>query len=321
MGRPRKHTDNAAKQRAYRQNKTRELRNAEALQNERTGPQVDRPVLRYYGSKWAVADWVMSYFPVHKCYVEPFAGGASVLLQKSPSKHEVLNDLDSEVINFFDQLRDNTAALVRAIHLTPFAREELRRAAQPCPGTDRLERARRFYVRCWQSFGSGTSRWSTGWRFQVGRTEDDRASAVGSFNKIDHLWVVAERLKLVQIEHDDAFKVVRRFDGRDTLFYVDPPYVHATRYDPAKGYAHEMSDVDHRHLAELLHSVSGMVILSGYPSVLYDEIFGDWLRVQKRTRNQLGGPETECLWLSPRIQELTRLPLFTGLSGGVVENA
>src|SRR5579871_5824996 len=104
MPRPRKHSDNAARQAAYRQKKARALRNAEALQNQRVSLDVTRPALRYYGSKWAIAPWVMSYFPVHKTYVEPFGGGASVLLQKPPSQHEVLNDLDGEVINFFDQL-------------------------------------------------------------------------------------------------------------------------------------------------------------------------------------------------------------------------
>lgn len=313
MSRPRKHSTPADRQRAYRERKSRGLRNATALQNERELIAVERPAIRYYGGKWKIGSWIVEQFPPHKCYVEPFCGGASVLLQKPPAWVEVMNDLNSEVIAFFDCLRDRPAELVRAIFLTPYAREELWRARQPAPDGDILETARRFYVRQWQSFGSGVGKSSTGWRFQVGNGGETRANAVGSWNRTEHLWQIAERLKMVQIEHDDAFKVIQRFDGRDTLFYIDPPYVHETRYhsSTSKGYAYEMTDDDHRRLADLLKHVRGMVILSGYPSGLYDELYPDWRRLERDVQDITGsGVQTECLWLSPQAMQLNRLPLF-----------
>lgn len=273
---------------------------------------VTRPPVRYYGGKWRIADWIISMFPPHTCYVEPFGGGASVLLRKSPARFEVLNDLDNDVVNFFAVLRTRPDALIRAILLTPYARLELRRAYRRV--SDPLEAARRFYVRSWQSFGSGQGHQQTGWRYQIGNTVDSRASAIGSFNRTEHLWAVAERLKQVQIEHDDACKVIQRFDGPRTLFYIDPPYLHSTRHVDSvkKGYQHEMTEDQHRELAALLRSLHGMIIVSGYQSPLYDELYGDWQCVSRQVKDLSGKMRAiECLWLSPSATAYARLPLFS----------
>ena len=104
-----------------------------------------RPGLRYYGAKWRLAPWIMSFFPKHQCYVEPFAGGGSVILQKDPSTSEVYNDLDQDVVNFFCVLRDHEDELLRLLELTPFARAELELARKPTD--DPIERARRTFIR------------------------------------------------------------------------------------------------------------------------------------------------------------------------------
>jgi len=313
MPRERKYTSKAEKQKAYRQRKAEALRNADVLRNKPELVKVERPPVRYFGGKWRLADWIMQHFPAeHRCYVEAFAGGASVLLQKPHTSFEVLNDLDGDVINFFDMLRSRTEELIRAIWLTPYSREEWRRARDQQPAADPIERARRFYVRCWQSFGSGTGIISTGWRFQKGANESGRADAVKSWNSTEHLWAVAERLKLVQIENDDALVVMKRYDGPKTLFYLDPPYVHSTRYESShrKGYQHEMADADHRHFAETARQLQGMVIVSGYPCDLYDELFHDWQCVTKESADLNANMQTECLWLSPSVSRIENLPLF-----------
>lgn len=314
MARPRKYSTDAEKQKAYRERKDRELRNASALLNDKQLIKVERPAVRYYGGKWRIANWIIEQFPPHTCYVEPFAGGASVLLQKPPSKFEVMNDLNDDVITFFDVLRDRPEQLIRAILLTPYAREELQRARTGGHADDPVEKARRFYIRCWQSYGSGTGKTSTGWRYQIGTGDNSRASVIGSWNDTEHLWSVAERLKQVQIEHDDALKVIRRFDSKETLFYLDPPYVHSTRYHNStdKGYSHEMTDDDHRQFVGLVKAVSGMAIVSGYPSGLYDELFKGWKCINRESMDVNGKAQTECLWLSPRTTELNNLPLFAG---------
>jgi len=313
MARPRIHVDDAAKMRAYRERKKREsFRNASALLNTKDSIEVNRPALRYFGGKWRIADWIIAQFPPHICYVEPCGGGASVLLRKPPSKFEVLNDLDDDVINFFEILRLQPHDLIRAIQLTPYAREELSRAKSDNTSVLPLERARLFYIRCWQSFGSGTGKTGTGWRFQVGRGEDSRASAIGQWNTTDHLLPIIKRLKQVQIEHNDALAVIRRYDGPKTLFYVDPPYLHSTRHKDSarKGYQFEMTDQDHIDLSQALKAVNGMVILSGYNSELYDHLYENWRRMDRDTNDQLGQTQTESIWLSPRTVELGALPLF-----------
>lgn len=74
-----------------------------------------RPALRYYGGKWRIGQWVISHFPAHECYVEPYGGGASVLLQKARSPLEVYNDLDGAAVNFFRVLRERQGELARSV--------------------------------------------------------------------------------------------------------------------------------------------------------------------------------------------------------------
>lgn len=261
-----------------------------------------RHVLRYHGSKRRIGPWIIAHFPPHTCYVEPFGGGAGVLLQKEPADFEVYNDLERSVVNFFDVLRNRPDELIRAIELTPYSRVELERAQQPAG--DPLEDARRFYVLSYQQHHGGRGRMSSGWRIQ--RKNNRGKSIVADWNHTDHLHVAARRLKRVQIECDDALNVIPRFDGPETLFYVDPPYVWGTRSERWRGkaYLHEMSDDEHRALAAALREIEGMAIVSGYPSDLYDrELFSDWRRVNKETIDGLSQPQVECLWLSPRTWE------------------
>jgi DNA adenine methylase len=155
-------------------------------------------------------------------------------------------------------------------------------------------------VRCWQSYsGGGLSQWSTGWSYQQRR--GSHKPRVLNWIDQSHLWAVAERLRRVQIECDDARAVIRRFDTPETLFYVDPPYVHDTRSKWAgKMYPHELDDADHRALAAVLRAVEGFVVLSGYPSALYSQLYPDWSRVETQARTNFTHLRTECLWLSPR---------------------
>lgn len=230
----------------------------------------DTPPLRYTGSKWQLAAWIISRFPAHECYVEPFAGGAAVFFCKQPSKIEVLNDIDGEVVNFFRVLQERPDELVRAVELTPYSRAEYELAYQPCD--DPLERVRRFYVCARQSFGAYAGR-KTGWRTQ--RNWNRGTSITNEWKRLDGLMQAAARLKDALIECDTAAAVIARYDSPHALFYVDPPYV-LSQGAKRKHYRHEMSDDDHRQLAGVLHQVKGMVLLSGYDSPLYRELYKDW---------------------------------------------
>lgn len=257
---------------------------------------VSRPALRYYGGKFRLASWIIQHFSEHSCYCEPYGGAMSVLLQKPLADLEVYNDLDDLVVNFFRVLRKRPDDLIRALVLTPYAREEQRQAFEPC--NDELEQARRFYVASWQSFG-GSTRQSTGWRYQLGK--NNRSSSVlDDWNHIDHLQDIIWRLKQVQIEHDEATSVIARFDSPDTLFYVDPPYPLGTRSRGAC-YRHEMSDEQHQELSQVLHRAKGMIVLSGYPCQFYQSLYPNWLFEDRPSRTNGGGVATERLWLSPNL--------------------
>lgn len=305
------------RQKHYRKRDNLRKRNALALQLEPEKIAIKNPPVRYYGGKWRLAKWIIEQFPSrHTCYVEPFCGGASVLFQKEPSTIEVINDLNSNIVTFFDVLRSRPEELIRALQLTPFSREEHRRAYQPFSAEDypdyQLEQARRFYVRSRQSFGSGEGQYSTGWRYQSNNNRGQ--TLTDEWNNLNHLWAVAERLKAVQIENDNALKVMDRFDSSETLFYVDPPYMFETRYSDEKRYAYEMSDDEHIALAEKVKSLAGMVLLSAYPSELYDELYArDGWRCFRREANTNGNNrKVECLWVSPKAYQ-NQLPMFNAV--------
>lgn len=261
-----------------------------------------RPALRYYGGKWRLAPWIISHFPDHDCYVEPFGGAMSVLLRKRPSYIEVYNDLDQDVVTFFRVLRERTVDLIRAIRLTPFARAEL--ALSYKQSDDDLERARRIYIRAVQAIGGPRTEWASGWRFQKRDAHGKRS--VDDWADLEHLCDVADRLRMVYLECDDAMTIIKRYDEPTTLFYCDPPYPNVTRSKWAgKAYKCEMTDSQHVELAHVLMGIKGMAIVSSYPSEMYTDLYGDWKQVTRLSRvNTIrngGALATECLWLSPTV--------------------
>lgn len=284
-----------------------------------------RPVLRYHGGKWILAPWIISHFPRHRVYTEAFGGAASVLMRKPRSYGEVYNDLDGEIVNLFRVLRsDRAGELVEALRLTPFARPEFEESYTPA--ADPLEQARRTVVRSYMGFGSDSA---TG--AQCGfRGNSNRSGTTPAHDWVNYpaaLVKVIERVQGVVVEGRDANAVVAQHDGLDTLHYVDPPYTHGTRkvatLRKGKGYRHEMTDDDHRALAKTLHSVAGMVVLSGYACPLYDdELYSDWTRVERAAHADGASPRTEVLWLNPACQaarNTTQLEIPAALSSRLQE--
>lgn len=237
--------------------------------------------------------------------MEPFGGGASVLLRKPRSYTEVYNDLDDEIVSFFRVVRDHGAELALRLELTPFSRIEFQAAYAPTD--DEIERARRTVIRSFLGFGSDGvhSTHRTGFRAKSQRAGTTPAHDWRNYP--DALRLVVERFRAVVIEHEPAMQVIDRFDGAGVLFYVDPPYVHSTRcrVDHTRGYRHEMTDADHEALAEKLNHVRGSVVLSGYPCELYDRLFAGWSRVEKTGPLADGARErTEVLWMRNCEQDL-----------------
>ena len=230
-----------------------------------------------------------------------FGGSAAVLLNVGPYPVETYNDIDSDLVNFFATLRDQHEELLRAISLTPFSREELARACEPASGLSTVERARRFYIRARQT-RTGLAQTSS-----VGRWAHcvltSRAGMSGSVSRwlgsVDGLAGIATRLRRVQIENAPAIEVIQRYDTPETLFYLDPPYVHAARGDTAS-YGFEMSDDEHRELAEYLRVIRGRAVISGYRTKLYDELFSGWQRIdadEKRV-SSVNAMRQESVWMN-----------------------
>lgn len=273
-----------------------------------------RPILRYHGGKWKLAPWIISCFPEHRVYVEPFGGAASVLMQKTRSYAEVYNDRWDVVVNVFEVLRDPGLAqeLERVIRLTPFSRTEFEQTGDiALDGLDPVEKARRTILRSFAGFGSASTnaQYATGFRANSNRSGTTPAHDWANYP--NYITQFTERLQGVIIENRPAIMVMAQHDSPKTLHYVDPPYPHSTR-NMKRGnaaYAHEMSDGDHIELSRCLHALDGMVVLSGYRCALYDELYGDWSTVEKEALADGAKKRTEVLWLSPNALNNSRRQL------------
>ncbi len=254
----------------------------------------------WYGGKYSHLDWLLPLLPMTTHYCEPFAGSAAVLVNREPAPVETLNDVDGEIVNFFQVLRDQPNELIRSIGLTPFSREEFEKAiAAPLEDISSLERARRFFVRARQ-VRTGLAQTASSGRWAHCRLTS-RAGMAGAVSRwlgsVEGLPEIAQRLLRVQIENAPAIEVIRRYDSAETLFYCDPPYPHDSRGD-SRAYGFEMTDDDHRELASVLHSVKGLVALSSYHSPLMDKLFADWYAIEAPAKmaHSVKSLRQEILW-------------------------
>ena len=268
---------------------------------------IHRPVMRYHGGKWRLADWIMGFFPPHHTYVEPFGGAAGVLMRKPRSRAEVYNDLDGDVVNVFRILRDPEQAqrLEELCALTPYARAEFDLAYEE--NSDPVERARRTLFRASAGFGSAcATKGRSGFR-SYSADKRHNSPAVDWLNLPQNISLFCERLRGVLIENQPAIEIVRHFDSTNTLFYVDPPYLPETRkMGGGRYYLHEMTAEDHKALLPALLDTQGAVVLSGYSSDLYDTLLHGWQRFARQTQanGRTGSAiRTECIWINPRCAD------------------
>lgn len=272
---------------------------------------IKRPVLRYHGGKFKLARWIISHFPPHRVYVEAFGGAGSVLLQKPRSVGEVYNDRWDTVVNIFRVLRDPVLSqqLAEALRLTPYSRTEFNSSGEELlvAIADPVERARLTILRSFGGFGSASTnaQYSTGFRAS---TRSDGTNVAQDWARYpEHMHQFTERLRGVVIENKDYREVCEQQDGPDTLHFLDPPYVHSTR-NMRRGnanYVHEFTDADHAELANTCRQLTGTVIIAGYESELYTQLFGDWSMVRRSALADGGRERVECLWSNkPFINKL-----------------
>lgn len=270
----------------------------------------------WYGGKYTHLDWLLPLLPETQHYCEPFGGSAAVLLNRKPSPVETYNDIDGELVNFFRVLREDKDKLLEAIGLTPFSRLEFEQAIEaPTEKLSDLERARRFFVRARQ-VRTGLAQTASGgrWAHCLLTSRAGMAGAVSRWlGSVEGLAEIAQRMLRVQIEHAPAIEVIRRYDSKETLFYCDPPYPHDSRGD-SKAYGYEMTDQDHRELAEVLHNVEGKVAISGYASKLMSELYKDWECIEAPARkvHSVKQDRVEFLWINYSLNEIIEAepPIF-----------
>ncbi|MHB9075608.1 MAG: DNA adenine methylase [Desulfobaccales bacterium] len=257
-----------------------------------------RPIIRYLGGKWRMANWIINHFPPHRIYVEPFGGAASVLLRKERAYAEVYNDTCNELCNLFQVMRDSGLELKEKLRLTPFARDEFVQAY--LPSDNPLEQARRTIIRSYMGFGTNSFNKRSGFRSDCKRS--GTTAAHDWRNYPDKLELLIDRLQGVVIENRDAFRLIAQHDSPETLFYIDPPYLASTR-NYGSFYRYEFNEQNHRGLAAALNDCQGMVIVSGYQSSLYKELYHGWHQVERKTYADGNKPRVEKLWINKSAME------------------
>lgn len=253
-----------------------------------------KAVIKYTGSKWRIADWIISFFPEHHSYLEPFFGSGAILFNKPRSHIETVNDLDGNVVNLFEWIRRDPERLAHEIYYTPYARQVYEDAFSTVP-EDSLGRAVNFFVRLNMGHGFRTNGGKVGWKNDVQGRE--RAYASQDWVQLpDRIFLAAERLRGVQIENRPAVELMERFNHPNVLIYLDPPYVLGTRH--GKQYRYEMDDTDHEQLLDAALSHKGYVMISGYDNELYRKCLKNWHVEETTSYCQACVKKREMLWMN-----------------------
>lgn len=262
-----------------------------------------KAIAKYPGSKWSLAKWIISYFPEHHSYLEPFFGSGAVLFNKPRSNIETVNDLDGNVVNLFKWIRKDPERLAHEIYYTPYARQiyEEAFAAEP---KDSFAKAVNFYIRMNMGHGFRTTGEKVGWKNDVQGRERSYASQDWC-NLPGKIMQAAERLRGVQIDNRPAEKIIDKYNHEKVLQYWDPPYMLGTRNK--KQYRYEMSDSDHECLLEKAIKSRAKIIISGYDSELYNDMLKDWYRCETVAYSQVASKRREVLWMNykPPLEQMS----------------
>nr|DAW56636.1 MAG TPA: DNA adenine methylase [Bacteriophage sp.] len=250
-----------------------------------------KQILKYPGAKWRISEWIISHFPQHKVYCEPFFGSGAVFFNKPRTYLETINDIDGNIVNLFKVCRDHPDELARLIEFTPFARDEFKNCYDK--SDDPIEQARRTLVRFHQSFGTSNSS-KNRWR-NVQTYGGPRCATMWN-NLPEIICTCCQRLKDAQIENIDAIELIERYDDVNTLIYCDPPYLRGIR--KRNIYSYETSDAYHIRLLKTICKSKSMIVISGYDNTLYNDMLAEWNTDEKQTTAQMGLPRIEKLWMN-----------------------
>lgn len=265
----------------------------------------------YFGGKFTWLEYLYKYFPDGFTHlVDLFAGSMVVSLNYPGNVIKTANEINSDITNFFEVLRDHEPELIRLLLLTPCSLQEYNNSWNKPEftnyTTDKIERARRFYVRVRQSFfGLGAQRKNKGWHMAKQHTNAKGGETVSRWNNaLEKLHEVAEVLRSnFQITNLDFSDCIDKIQFQKCFFYCDPPYVAETRKS-FNDYKFEFSESDHIRLATKLHSTNAMAMVSGYESDLYNNLYRDWTKIKfpSKLNNIRSGLVTEVIWINYEIK-------------------
>lgn len=206
--------------------------------------------LSYVGGKRALANQIIALFPKHQTYIEVFAGGAQVLFHKEPSPVEVINDLDTEIVNFFRVCQQHSEELTRYLRFMVVSRHwhEVLKATDPGALTD-IQKAARYLYLLKNSFASLPRRLS--YKCHVVQPPGFNPERIPQLIEETH-----KRLARVQIECLPYEKALKKYDRRDSLFYLDPPYFRRELY------RFNLKDEDFAKMSGILANLRGKFVLS-----------------------------------------------------------
>jgi DNA adenine methylase len=249
--------------------------------------------LGYYGGKYRLSPEIVELMPSHRCYVEPYCGGAAVFFakpkQQSNNHKEVLNDIDRGLTTLYKVCRDHPQEFYRRLSLTLYSRSELERAIEirnNSSGYSEIELAVAIFVAIEQSFNNSIGR---GW--SISKNEGNHA--LSWCRKIENLHPTLERLKGVYVECLPAITCIKKWDSKATFFYIDPPYPNTDQ-----GHYSGFTQSDFEELIEVLRGIKGKFILSNYDN---SAIPSDWVRREKRiycSSALTNSERTEVLWMN-----------------------
>jgi len=267
-----------------------------------------KPPFGYYGSKHRISKKIIKLLPPHNAWVEAFCGSAAVTVAKNPSPIEIINDKDDNIVNFFEQLRNNHEALCRAVALTPYSRSEYYYSRKKLEIADPLERARKFLISTMMTINGANGGKSTGFSFSNSYSRSGKEARVNRwYNLPERLAKVAERLRNVRIENRDAREIIKMFINRPgSLIYLDPPYFmkRKQKYNIDANYK-----TFHEELLQLCIKSKSMLIISAYENPLYESYLAtnkQWSKIiiqtSTRATDGIDYPRNEVLWINNAFQ-------------------
>lgn len=263
-----------------------------------------KPAFGYYGAKQRISASIIDLFPPHNAWVEVFCGSAAITLAKTPAQLEVINDLDSSIVNVFRQLRNNKKRLLNAIELTPYSREEFEKAKIKNRKDSDLERARKFLVVSMMTVNATIGDAKCGFSYSMSYSRNNKEARVNRWNNVPkRIENVVRRIKNVRVENQDARKIVKIFSDRPaTLMYLDPPYY----VDRSHNYTIEEKEKEfHVELLELCCKSKAMIMISHYDNYLYRKYLNNssgWksktIRTKTRGTNGKDFNRNEIIWMN-----------------------